>query len=170
EPHRPLAGAEFKIEKLVKVNGNDTWVEKKFEVNQEGTQFSITGVDDGIYKLTETKAPEGYNMIKEPFYFVVGATHDYEGFIYDSKRADILNLEAYQVDGDNNYVKVDTVVLEFTSNKTSGEVSTDVVNTSGSILPSTGGMGTTVFYLLGGVLVIGAGVVLFTRRRVDAQN
>lgn len=109
-------------------------------------------------------------MIKEPFYFVVGATHDYEGFIYDSKRADILNLEAYQVDGDNNYVKVDTVVLEFTSNKTSGEVSTDVVNTSGSILPSTGGMGTTVFYLLGGVLVIGAGVVLFTRRRVDAQN
>ena len=170
EPHRPLAGAEFKIEKLVKVNGNDTWVEKKFEVNQEGTQFSITGVDDGIYKLTETKAPEGYNMIKEPFYFVVGATHDFNRYIDSNNRGNILNLEAYQVDGDNNYVKVDTVVLEFTSNKTSGEVSTDVVNTSGSILPSTGGMGTTVFYLLGGVLVIGAGVVLFTRRRVDAQN
>ena len=40
-----------------------------------------------------------------------------------------------------------------------------VVNQAGSVLPSTGGMGTTIFYALGAVLVIGAGVVLVTRRR-----
>ena len=162
----PLAGAEFKIEKLE----NGSWVNKEFVVNQEGTRFSITGVDDGIYRLTETKAPEGYNMIKEPFYFVVDADHVFEGYIDDSKRAEILNLEAYQTkDEEHNFVKAETVVLEFTADKKEGTVSTDVVNTSGSTLPSTGGMGTTVLYVFGGLLVIGAGAVLFARRRMDAQ-
>lgn len=166
EPHMPLAGAEFKIEKLE----NGSWVNKEFVVNQEGTRFSITGVDDGIYRLTETKAPEGYNMIKEPFYFVVEAAHVFEGYIDDSKRAEILNLEAYQTkDEEHNFVKAETVVLEFTADKKEGTVSTDVVNTSGSTLPSTGGMGTTVLYVFGGLLVIGAGAVLFARRRMDAQ-
>ena len=44
----------------------------------------------------------------------------------------------------------------------------DVPNNSGSELPSTGGIGTTIFYVVGAILVIGAGVVLITRRRRDA--
>ena len=44
-----------------------------------------------------------------------------------------------------------------------------VVNQSGSVLPSTGGIGTTIFYIIGAILVIGAGVVLVTRRRMNAQ-
>ena len=47
--------------------------------------------------------------------------------------------------------------------------SIDVVNEAGSILPSTGGIGTTIFYIIGGVLVVGAGVVLVTRRRMNVQ-
>ena len=46
---------------------------------------------------------------------------------------------------------------------------TTVVNNSGSVLPSTGGMGTTIFYIIGAILVIGAGVVLVTRRRMNAN-
>jgi LPXTG-motif cell wall-anchored protein len=42
-----------------------------------------------------------------------------------------------------------------------------VTNKKGSALPSTGGMGTTIFYVLGAALVIGAGVVLVTRRRLS---
>lgn len=45
--------------------------------------------------------------------------------------------------------------------------SVTIKNQAGSVLPSTGGMGTTLFYLLGAVLVIGAGVVLVTRRRLS---
>jgi len=45
----------------------------------------------------------------------------------------------------------------------------DVVNNAGAVLPSTGGIGTTIFYVIGSLLVIGAGVVLVTRRRMDAQ-
>ena len=44
-----------------------------------------------------------------------------------------------------------------------------VTNQSGTELPSTGGIGTTIFYIVGAILVIGAGVVLVTRRRMDAQ-
>ena len=44
-----------------------------------------------------------------------------------------------------------------------------VINNSGSVLPSTGGIGTTIFYIIGAILVIGAGVVLVTRRRMNAN-
>ena len=50
------------------------------------------------------------------------------------------------------------------------EQATTVVNNSGSVLPSTGGMGTTIFYIIGAILVIGAGVVLVTRRRMNANK
>ncbi|MBQ3974460.1 MAG: LPXTG cell wall anchor domain-containing protein [Lachnospiraceae bacterium] len=42
-------------------------------------------------------------------------------------------------------------------------------NNSGNTLPSTGGMGTTIFYIIGAVLVIGAGVILVTRRRMNEK-
>jgi len=45
----------------------------------------------------------------------------------------------------------------------------DVFNNKGSVLPSTGGIGTTIFYIIGAILVIGAGVVLVTRRRMNVQ-
>ena len=45
----------------------------------------------------------------------------------------------------------------------------DVLNQTGAELPSTGGMGTTIFYIIGAILVIGAGVVLVTRRRMNAN-
>ena len=49
-----------------------------------------------------------------------------------------------------------------------GDVMTPISNTQGTELPSTGGIGTTIFYVVGAILVIGAGVVLITRRRMDA--
>ena len=48
-------------------------------------------------------------------------------------------------------------------------VTAEVKNNSGTMLPSTGGIGTTIFYIIGAILVIGAGVVLVTRRRMNAN-
>ena len=45
----------------------------------------------------------------------------------------------------------------------------EIENHQGSVLPSTGGIGTTIFYIIGAILVIGAGVVLVTRRRMNVQ-
>lgn len=45
-----------------------------------------------------------------------------------------------------------------------------VINKTGNELPSTGGIGTTIFYVVGGVLVVGAGVLLVTRKRMNAEK
>ena len=51
-----------------------------------------------------------------------------------------------------------------------GEVSTKVVNKSGTTLPSTGGIGTTLFYVIGGLMVAAAAVLLVTKKRMSVQN
>lgn len=49
------------------------------------------------------------------------------------------------------------------------EQASTVVNEAGSVLPSTGGMGTTIFYVVGAILVIGTGILLVTRRRMASK-
>ena len=44
-----------------------------------------------------------------------------------------------------------------------------IINNAGSVLPSTGGIGTTIFYIVGAILVLGAGILLVTRRRMNAN-
>jgi LPXTG-motif cell wall-anchored protein len=43
----------------------------------------------------------------------------------------------------------------------------DVINNAGTLLPSTGGMGTTLFYVIGGLLVVAAAVLLITKKRMS---
>ena len=44
-----------------------------------------------------------------------------------------------------------------------------VVNNAGSVLPSTGGMGTTILYIIGGILVVGGGIYLLTKKRMGKE-
>ena len=62
----------------------------------------------------------------------------------------------------------DGAEFTMTSNVSNGSLTADVINEKGSTLPSTGGMGTTLFYVFGAILVLGAGVVLISRRRMEA--
>lgn len=103
-------------------------------------KFKIQGLAAGTYYLTETKQPDGYNKLKEAIKIVIAE----DGTIkYGSKS------------------KVDTEL-----NKMSADGAVEVENKTGSILPSTGGMGTTLFYIFGAILVVGSGVVLITKKRM----
>jgi LPXTG-motif cell wall-anchored protein len=51
-----------------------------------------------------------------------------------------------------------------------GTVNGQVKNNSGAQLPSTGGIGTTIFYILGAILIIGAGIALIARRRTRMDS
>jgi len=158
ERNQPLSGAKFTLEKFVasdegtetykNVQGN--WVEKTVVENQEGTTFTFTGLDDGEYRLTETVTPTGYNTI-DPIEFTITATHEATS---DDPQLTALNGN------------VATGEITFTSDTTDGSLTTDVVNVSGSTLPETGGMGTTVFYVVGGVIVAGVLVLLVAKRRM----
>lgn len=56
------------------------------------------------------------------------------------------------------------------TNGTYSEGGIEVENLTGSLLPSTGGIGTTIFYVVGGILVIGAGILLITKKRMGKNN
>ena len=164
----PLTGAAFKLEKLIK--GKDgaagTWTTvKEFTVDETTTSFTFSGLDDGQYKLTETKTPAGYNTI-DPIYFVIEATHDVTA---DSPTLKTLNAYLTDANGnkqtemkDGESVNIDLGTVDLTA----GSITTTVVNKSGAQLPETGGIGTTIFYVLGGVLVLAAVVLLVTKKRM----
>ena len=60
--------------------------------------------------------------------------------------------------------------ITFTSDKGTGALTTDIINKSGTTLPSTGGMGTTLFYVVGGGLMVAALVLLVTKKRMEHKN
>ena len=168
----PLTGAAFKLEKLIKGKDGaaDTWTTvKEFTVDETTTSFTFSGLDDGQYKLTETKTPAGYNTI-DPIYFVIEATHD-----VTADAPTLKTLNAYLTDANGNKqtemkdgesVNIDLGTVDLTA----GSITTTVVNKSGSELPSTGGIGTTIFYVLGGVLVLAAVVLLVTKKRMSGAE
>lgn len=123
-------------------------------------KFVVKGLDDGTYFLEETKAPEGYNLLKDPVKIQINAeTANNQNWNGDAKKA--LTSLKIKVNNDNGVESTDT-------NK--GIVSATVENSKGSQLPETGGIGTTIFYVVGVVLMLGAGVLLITKRRMSAKH
>lgn len=146
-----LKGAEFKLYKVMK-DGS----EKEVAVvkNPEGTTFTFNGLDDGDYILRETTTPDGYNSISD-IKFRITASHDVL-----SESPALKDLTGDKVTGE----------IELTADKTAGSLTSNIVNQKGSELPETGGMGTTAMYLVGGVLVAGALLLLITKRRMDTDR
>ncbi len=137
---KKLEGAEFKLldenkDEIAVVSENG-----KYRVATAGEtgnvitagDVKIFGLDAGTYYLEETKAPDGYNMLTEPYKFELSAEDEYTDGICTSP------------------VKVE--------------------NSAGTTLPETGGIGTTVFYVVGGILAAGALVLLAARKRMSANK
>ncbi|WP_455679520.1 isopeptide-forming domain-containing fimbrial protein [Streptococcus sp.] len=150
----PLAGAEFT---LVKKNKDGSTKNVDVVKNTEGTSFTFKGLDAGNYVLEETKTPDGYNTIKA-IEFTINAKYDTEA--EDPK---LTELSTNVTSGD---VKSD----DFKSNLSDGSLTADIVNRKGSLLPSTGGMGTTILYVVGSILVLVAAILLITKKRMDAAK
>ncbi len=157
----PLANAKFKLSKdengttpieLVNITNSgeldntyrkaktteDSSITKITEIiTPDSGKLRIQGLAAGTYYLTETQQPAGYNILKEAIRIDI----DKDGNIQYASKSETLNPMP-----------------------SGGDVK--VLNNTGSILPSTGGMGTTLFYIFGAILVIGSGVVLITKKRM----
>ena len=141
-----LKGAGFTLYKL-----NGTEYEAVGSEITGVTTFEFKGLDAGSYKLEETTVPTGYNKADD-IEFVIVADYD--------KEADAPALTKFEVTSD---------VTGLTAVLTTGTITTAVKNLSGTFLPSTGGIGTTIFYVVG-VLFMMAAVVLYIKgRRVNTK-
>ena len=151
---KPLTGAAFKLEKVLKNGSTELVKEYKItdsEEDRKRTSFEFTGLDDGQYILTETETPYGYNTMN-PIKFSITASHDTESA--DPKLTD---LNGNLVDGQ----------ITFATNKEKGTLTTDVVNYEKFELPSTGGMGTTILYAAGVILILAAGAFLVMQKKAE---
>lgn len=153
-----LEGAGFTLYKFDKEA--DDWVKVGDEITGV-TSFTFTGLDAGEYKLVETKVPDGYNKADD-IYFTIEAT-------YDTNADDPGLLTLVVKDADGNVISEGEGAV-FSTSITDGSVNTSVVNKAGTELPSTGGMGTTIFYIVGASLMLVAAVLLITRKKMSKHN
>ena len=120
----------------------------------------VKGVKTGTYTIDEVEAPAGYNRLTTPV--TVEAV----------KTSSTTTSKTVYLDKDGNPTNTETettteVKVELPNIAATAVV---VVNKAGTELPSTGGVGTTIFYVLGAVLVVGAGVLLITKKRMSDAN
>jgi LPXTG-motif cell wall-anchored protein len=151
-----------------------------------GSTYDIVGLDAGTYTLKETKAPTGYKLPESEFTFIITANTNNTQNDNDITGEELTELALYE-----DEVSDDTVVVKYTYEAVdsvnddentqakkkanndavaAGIVAGKITNTSSMSLPSTGGIGTTVFYVTGGVLVAGAGVLLITKKRTKKDD
>jgi fimbrial isopeptide formation D2 family protein/LPXTG-motif cell wall-anchored protein len=157
-----LAGAEFTLQKYIEATAS--WTNITVVKNTAGTIFTFSGLDDGIYRLTETVTPSGYNTI-DPIYFNVTATHDITSDI-----PALTSLSANQTDASGTNL-TNGISATFVAKASDGSVATNIVNNTGATLPSTGGIGTTIFYILGGIIMAAAAILFVAKkRRAEAKT
>lgn len=159
---KKLSGATFILYK-VKDEGNNakklyyvqntktkavTWSEKETEATEWITdnqgKVTFQGIAAGTYYLHETQAPAGYNSLKEDHKVEISATYGTDGKLTYSSATSTDN---------GQYIQVQSIA-----------------NKAGAVLPSTGGIGTTIFYVLGSILALGAAVLLIVKKRMNGQD
>lgn len=142
----PLKGAGFT---LYKKNAEGAYVVVKEIAAGETTEFIWTGLSEGDYKLSETTTPAGYNTIKDIEFTITCAEPETVAAATDKA--------AWSDDSD--------VISDTTEGTFEGEIE----NKTGSLLPETGGIGTTIFYVVGLALMLGAAILLITKKRMTAK-
>lgn len=138
-----LAGAVFSLKK-----GSST----------DSVVVALIKIDDNNYRVAKTGETE---TTTDTFTTVANGDIVIWGVDSDSD----YTLEEITAPNGYNKLKDPVSVTVNADNSTR----TDVENNTGTELPSTGGIGTTIFYIVGGILVLGAGVVLIARRRMNAD-
>lgn len=175
ESGNPLAGATFTITGLtveageagvytvVSYDPNSTTESAELSTDAEGKLYIIGLASDVKLNVTEFKAPDGYNKLLDS----------------EELEPQVLTEEVFTTSGARYYDEDGNLVSESSTNTTTKTVeknlsaldehALEITNQRGTLLPSTGGIGTTIFYVVGGILVVAAGILLVTKKRMSAR-
>lgn len=164
---KKLKGAKFVLYRKVTTDGTEKdeyyyWNKTDKKVDWVGNvgEASVVTTDDngaatfnglaaGTYYLKETKAPDGYNTQKEDAKVEIKAVYNTDGTL----KADADGCKLQHGAEGKHYYQVESIA-----------------NKAGAVLPSTGGIGTTIFYVLGSILALGAAVLLIAKKRMNGQD
>jgi fimbrial isopeptide formation D2 family protein/LPXTG-motif cell wall-anchored protein len=127
--------------------------------------FTFKGLDAGQYKLVESKTPNGYDGIDDIIFTIASTITNSKLTNLNAKRVESNTSEA-SLENDNT-AAASVQKSEFTVVVSTGTVRTEIENLKGGVLPTTGGMGTTLFTVCGIVLMLGASILLVTRKRMS---
>ena len=133
--------------KITWVPANDNPTQKTTDVNGKAT---FEGLKEGTYYLEEIKAPDGYNKLKNPVPVEIKAAYNEDGTLKTDDADFKLKPDTTK---NNHYYQLQSIA-----------------NKAGAVLPSTGGIGTTIFYVLGSILALGAAVLLIAKKRMNGQD
>ena len=162
----PLKDATFTITKVRENLSTSTptidtsWTDAHAEAdrtkitNGEG-QTSFTGLEAGYYEIRETNTPKGYVITGDAQFYVK----------VEKTGIKLVKVEQVQEGGTTKYVWSDGTANSNVTFATANNTAT-VENTPGAALPSTGGPGTRLYTIFGSILILGAGVLLWRRRRL----
>ena len=149
-------------EKTANINANVNVNAPQTNVSNGGIHFeiaelnygsiSLKGLKAGTYTLKETKAPSGYNLDPTEYKVVLGLN---QNPTFDNAKITMTSS---------------TPAGKFEYEDSTAKAKITIDNKSGTVLPGTGGIGTTIFYVLGTALLIGCGVVLVSKRRMSKEK
>lgn len=179
EEGNPLAGAVFTIKgltveevkvgeevqagvyRVVSYDATSTTESAELKTDENGKLYIIGLASNVKLTVTEFKAPDGYNKLLDA----------------QELTPQVLSKEIYATSGERYYDEDGNLVSESTNATTTKTVeknlsdldegALEIENQRGTLLPSTGGIGTTIFYVVGGILVIGAGILLVAKKRMN---
>ena len=172
DPSKKLEKAKFKLlnidqTKYAQVDANSKftgWTTDEnaaTELESDATGlFKVIGLDDGTYFLKETLAPSGYNTLAEPIKLVISANTN-NGQLGSGQTTELETI--YVTVGSDPAASGATTF----GDPATGTVNITVENNRGTTLPGTGGIGTTIFYVIGGGLMVAAAILLITKKRME---
>ena len=112
--------------------------------------LTMSGLANGTYYLKEKEAPQGYNPLENPIEIMITA----ESWTTSGTPSAKIEYKTSTAEGATFVEAADGTTVK-------------VENKSGTVLPSTGGIGTTIFYVIGGGLMVAAAILLITKKRME---
>lgn len=169
----PLPGAQFTIKglvvekisdgvyRVVSFDPSSNTESAVMDTDADGKLYIVGLASDASLTVTEYKAPEGYNKLNGT----------------KTLSPQVVSTEIITENGTRYYDADGNLLREETSSSTSktvernldelDEAALEIVNNKGTLLPETGGIGTTIFYVMGTILIMGSGIFMFVRRRMN---
>ena len=155
-----IAAPSSDADKAVPVTYYTTAGAKVFTSNVAGSIMKVDGLEDGTYTIVEIEAPAGYSLASDTKVEIIATTNNGQTWTDFNANSALTKFE----------YKINDAATATEGTISDAKAQADIIDLSGATLPSTGGVGTTIFYVAGSIMVLAAAILLITKRRMGAND